>query len=323
MRQPLAEQLPLTLDATIKPSASTTFAKVSTRKRVLGRGAGFCSCIFAEPDSPPPDLAAPSSSATRLALVVESGPTGSACNEASWSSSRSVYATAAMLALAKGKCACGKTKPLWSPALIRAHFCQQARDQAICCLDTWSELLQFETKVLPRMGATVIAVSAIEIGCAICLLVGTVAFEVAYVERQRRVGFWGGVLVLAALVYVGFVHRDGTRDESWLLVEWGGVLIFAMLATIAISINRGWAVALVWGLHPLWDILLHASAKDPSLVSLQMVGKQASHTPWFYPGACLLFDLAAAAWILAGPSIVASLPSAISSPPATGVRKAA
>jgi hypothetical protein len=156
------------------------------------------------------------------------------------------------------------------------------------------------------MSISVLPDSAAEFGSALGLLAGAVAFEVAFVERERQVPYWGGLLVVAALVYVGFVHRAGTMDEGWLLIEWGGVATFAVLAVLAGRLQSRWAMALAWGLHPLWDVLLHASAKDSSLVSLQVVDKPADHTPWFYPGACIVFDLAAALWLIASPGLLNS-----------------
>ena len=90
---------------------------------------------------------------------------------------------------------------------------------------------------------------------------------------------WALYLLLAALIYVGFAHKAAT---PWPRTEWLGVLGYGALAAGGYFLSTK-ILALGWLLHSLWDTVLHGS-----------------HTPFvpdWYRWACLVFDVAAAAWI--------------------------
>lgn len=96
---------------------------------------------------------------------------------------------------------------------------------------------------------------------------------VLYARNRRRV--FGIGLVVASVVYVGFaVFRGAT---SALLVELSGVVLFGLIAFAGVRYSS-WVLALGWVMHAGWDLLLH-----PAGVS--------SYAPWWYPAACLGFDL--------------------------------
>lgn len=109
-----------------------------------------------------------------------------------------------------------------------------------------------------------------------------------FIVGARRLGLRGERrllalgLVVAALVYVGFavVWAGG----AWIVVELGGVIIFAGLAVL--GLNRSpMSLAVGWGLHPVWDAGLH------------LMGAGAAFAPAWYVVACLSFDLLVAGYI--------------------------
>lgn len=97
---------------------------------------------------------------------------------------------------------------------------------------------------------------------------------------QRRVlaaGLW-----VAALIYGGFGALG--PGGPWLLLELAGVGLFGLLAWLGWKHSVLW-LAFGWGLHSLWDGLLH------------LHGAGAVYTPTWYVLACLSFDVLVAAWI--------------------------
>ena len=102
---------------------------------------------------------------------------------------------------------------------------------------------------------------------------------VLYARRaraERRVFAIG--LVVAALIFVLLAVSRGTLKE--VVIEVGGVVLFAILAGLGVR-NSAWFLALGWVGHVGWDLLLH-----PVNVS--------SYSPWWYPVACIGFDLVVA-----------------------------
>jgi len=134
-----------------------------------------------------------------------------------------------------------------------------------------------------------------EVGGAVALFAGSLAAEAVMTRWMSKQRFWAMGLATAAAIYVGFAAAGG-RD--WLALEAGGLASFGVLAAAAAWTDSVWIVALGWLLHPLWDVLLHASARGPDHSHWQVVPGVASHTPSWYPGACIVFDLAAAAWVI-------------------------
>ena len=120
---------------------------------------------------------------------------------------------------------------------------------------------------------------------AIITLVGLAAFALcaALFRRASPRGeqkAWAQGLVVAALIYVGFAVAGGGGGR-WLLIEVGGLVAFSIAALVG-SRRAPWLLAAGWGLHTLWDLALHHGV---------------DFVPTWYPPVCLVFDLAAAAWI--------------------------
>ncbi len=90
-------------------------------------------------------------------------------------------------------------------------------------------------------------------------------------------------LAVAALIYLVLAGlRGGTAGElRW---ELGGVVLFSVTAWVGV---RWWPAVLAagWAGHVAWDLLLH-----PVEVS--------GYAPWWYPVACIGFDLLVAGWVL-------------------------
>lgn len=99
-------------------------------------------------------------------------------------------------------------------------------------------------------------------------------------RRERRM--LGIGLVVASLFYVAFALRGGAPGP-WLAAELGGLAIFAAAAGVGVRFS-GWVLALGWGAHVLWDVLLHRS------------GSGGAYTPEAYPWMCVGFDLLVAGY---------------------------
>jgi hypothetical protein len=100
-------------------------------------------------------------------------------------------------------------------------------------------------------------------------------------RRGRRMLGLG--LVVAALVYVAFALRGGAPGP-WLAAELAGTAVFAAVAAVGVRFS-GWVLALGWGAHVLWDVLLHLS------------GTGGAFTPAPYPWMCVGFDLLVAGYV--------------------------
>lgn len=125
------------------------------------------------------------------------------------------------------------------------------------------------------------------IGIIVAAVAG-VALALPYLGYARRTRdprrLFATGLAIAALAYVVFaLTRGTTRDVA---IEAGGVLLFGSIARAA---RRGapWLLALAWAAHVAWDVLLHSMTAS-------------TYAPWWYPAACIGFDLAVAAAILLG-----------------------
>jgi len=110
---------------------------------------------------------------------------------------------------------------------------------------------------------------------------GTLAMTRRVVEgagsaTARETGAWAAMLVLAALIYVGFALLGGVRGP-WLWIELAGLLAYGAVAAAGYA---RWPalVGVGWLLHMAWDALVHG-------------GTGVAHVPsWYIPG-CLGFDL--------------------------------
>ena len=95
--------------------------------------------------------------------------------------------------------------------------------------------------------------------------------------------WWAVYLGVAAVIYVGFALRRG--GEDWLPLELAGLGLYTAIAWAGHRFERGWAIALGWALHALWDVGIHHGAPE------QLV-------PSWYRWACLVYDLVAAAYLI-------------------------
>ena len=87
-------------------------------------------------------------------------------------------------------------------------------------------------------------------------------------------------LVVASVIYVVFALLAG----EWLGVELAGVLLFVLIAYAAAKTSP-WLLAIGWGLHVVWDGVLH------------LVIEQSVVSAW-YPLACITFDAVMVVYIL-------------------------
>ncbi|MEZ4859874.1 MAG: DUF6010 family protein [Caldilineaceae bacterium] len=100
-------------------------------------------------------------------------------------------------------------------------------------------------------------------------------------------------LPVAALIYVGFAAMWG--DRSWLAIEVVGLLLYSLFLFLARRYHMVW-LAVGWGLHPLWDLVLH------------WLGPGYTVAPAWYVLACLSFDLLVAGYLLVRLNIWNDLP---------------
>jgi len=114
-------------------------------------------------------------------------------------------------------------------------------------------------------------VVAIVAGVALALL------YVLYARRRRRALGYG--LIAAAAIYVVFAAVAG--DVRAVLVEIVGLGAFAAIAVIGIRRSAN-ILALGWVAHVAWDVLFHPLTHS-------------GYAPWWYPAACIGFDLVVAA----------------------------
>lgn len=87
----------------------------------------------------------------------------------------------------------------------------------------------------------------------------------------------GNGLVVAALIYVGFVVMGGA-SSIWLAIEMIGVVVYATFAWLGINRSAVW-LGIGWALHIAWDVGLH------------QYGSGSGFTPFWYPPLCIGFDL--------------------------------
>lgn len=116
------------------------------------------------------------------------------------------------------------------------------------------------------------------VGFAAAVL-GILAVRRMYPQKDHA--FWRTGLVVAAIIYVFFSLFGGSLQ--WILIELGGVAVYLGFAILS-KRHSLWFLALGWGLHVLWDVLLHGQGLD--------------FVPSWYPAACLGFDVAIAAYIV-------------------------
>lgn len=112
-------------------------------------------------------------------------------------------------------------------------------------------------------------------------VVAGVLLSVPYVLLARRRAFAYG-LIAAAAIYVVFAAIAG--DVRAVLAELVGLLAFSAVAWIGIRRSAN-VLALGWVAHVAWDVLFHPMSHS-------------GYAPWWYPAACIGFDLVVAASVL-------------------------
>lgn len=106
-------------------------------------------------------------------------------------------------------------------------------------------------------------------------------FLIARLYPNRDHAFWRVGLIVAALIYVLFaLLRNGI---SYLPLELGGLFFYGIFVWLSKRKALYW-LAVGWGLHIGWDILLHTNPAMPFV-------------PSWYPGVCLGFDIVIALYI--------------------------
>ncbi len=105
---------------------------------------------------------------------------------------------------------------------------------------------------------------------------------IRFLFREKEIFVWRIGIIIAALVYVGFVIRGGAWE--FFSMELAGVLMYSTLAWLSFKYNTYW-LALAWALHIGWDVLLH----DPVTTA---------YVPVWYPASCIGFDIMIACYVL-------------------------
>jgi hypothetical protein len=123
---------------------------------------------------------------------------------------------------------------------------------------------------------------------ALQLLAGAVACA-AFILLARRLAprrelrLYALGLIIAALVYVGFVARGASA--GWLALELAGLALFTLAALAGLKFSH-LILAAGWAAHSLWDVLLHGMS-------------EAAFVPGWYPAVCAGFDLLLAGYVAA------------------------
>lgn len=116
---------------------------------------------------------------------------------------------------------------------------------------------------------------------------GAAAAALLWCLRKTKAGThpktYANMLVIAAIIYVGFAFFGGALE--WAYIEVIGVVIFAAIAAAGLKFSY-WLLAVGWAAHVLWDVLLHSPETTPFV-------------PFWYPAACIGFDLVLAGYIAA------------------------
>ena len=106
---------------------------------------------------------------------------------------------------------------------------------------------------------------------------GTILAIVAIAATRYTRHILAGVLVVAALCYVGFAI-EAQAGAAWLAVELAGVGVFGWVAWRGFRGSAWWLVA-GWAMHPVWDVALHHA------------GPGRGFAPEWYTTSCLTWDV--------------------------------
>lgn len=102
-------------------------------------------------------------------------------------------------------------------------------------------------------------------------------FAITRTANSQRIFAVG--LMVAALIYVGLALLNPAA-RPYLPLELVGFGIYTVAAILSWRGSRWWLVA-GWGLHPVWDLLVHYAATTGAEVVV----------PYWYAVACLSFDI--------------------------------
>ena len=116
----------------------------------------------------------------------------------------------------------------------------------------------------------------------VILAVGTLVIPILLDDRAAF-GFLAILLGMIAAVYLGFALVDG-RARTF-AIEYGGMVLFAGVATMALVIEEPIVLALGYFGHGLWDAIHHRRAVDTAM-------------PRWYVPVCLGYDAVIGAYVL-------------------------
>ncbi|PCJ51470.1 MAG: hypothetical protein COA73_17325 [Candidatus Hydrogenedentota bacterium] len=111
---------------------------------------------------------------------------------------------------------------------------------------------------------------------AICIIPGRKFFP------QFERPLWAAGLFVAALIYVAFLLLGASGH--WLWIEPAGAVVYGGVALLGAR-RFPMLVGIGWLLHGFWDVGLH-------------LGDRAHFVPYWYPGACLGYDLTAGVYLI-------------------------
>ena len=89
-------------------------------------------------------------------------------------------------------------------------------------------------------------------------------------------------LIVAAAIYIIFAFVWG--DATWIAIEIAGVPAYGLFVWLAFRFTFYW-LAIGWGLHTAWDVILH------------LLGPGRAIVPEWYAVACITFDFLIAGYI--------------------------
>ena len=115
-------------------------------------------------------------------------------------------------------------------------------------------------------------------GVAAC---GALIMLARNLSPERELRLYALSLVIAALIYVGFILRGAPL--SWIALELAGVVLFTLLALPGAKVSA-FLLAFAWAAHAAWDVILH------KFLNVAFV-------PDWYPFVCVGFDLLMAGYI--------------------------
>ncbi|HEX2030851.1 MAG TPA: hypothetical protein VHL78_05555 [Actinomycetota bacterium] len=115
------------------------------------------------------------------------------------------------------------------------------------------------------------------------VLAGVTLVIPSLLSDRAAFGFLAILLGMIAAVYLGFALQDGRRRAF--VVEYGGMVLFAGAATVALVVQGGIVLALGYFGHGLWDAIHHRRGLDTVM-------------PWWYVPLCLGYDALIGAYVL-------------------------